>query len=333
MRLNNRKSYMTSLPEGQAPKSAKPRFTQILYLAVLLAVILYIANIFLEKYFFLNGVGYVTVEKLSISAARSGRINWLDATKGQKLEPGSQIAEIDNRINCMIKDDPRIEKLRYEIDDSQAVLDSMRLQNKRAQSNINPVTPEQDNNLYRALELGLSLQKKIPVAEQPVLIPDSEIDLLSRQIQLKKRRLQNLRQTTLSVEMSSECFNEIVKAPVAATVFSVKKKPYEVVKSAETIVTLVADDAVVKIDVDVANDEFLSVNIGDILDLELPGKQKSQGIVNSIVSSAFDSEERLTQQYKPVATDLRIFLKPSNQDHAMLWKQYDQMEVKVRGHK
>ena len=329
MKLNNQKSYMSSLHEGEAPRTLQSKITKYIYFAILLSIASYVVYIFLQKIFYFNEVGFVEVNKISISSTRGGRITSLNFTEGEHLEKNSLIAVIDNHKDCSVKDDDRLEKLKHDIEIDLALLDSLNIQ---IQQNKGLVLSK--DNLLRALEL----EKKLLVKpnnnnlQKINLALSNQANLLKQEIKLKRKRLTQLASITV-LPLSEVCFDESITAPFSSKVYSIQKQNFEVVTRAESILTIIADHADVHIELYLEIAQYPNIKSGDVFSVALPDGQRSTAIVESIFSSAYDSADRKWNDYIPVDAHLRVHLIPENQQQAKVWKLFDQMQVKVRGHK
>lgn len=318
---------MTSLPEGRAPESSKPKITQLIYFAALAGLVIYLLYVFTRQFFYFVEIGYVEVEKITISSARGGRISALKVSPGEKLERGATLAVIENHRECLEQEDNRLEKLRFDIGADRAQLDFVTVQIEQNNQTADTHT------LRRALELERGILSEQNQLQRANLVLMNEADLLTQQIELKKQRLQRLENQRASVLLPQECYDETLSAPFASSVYVMQKNAYEVVSRAESILTLVADNAPVRIEVYLDMDDLASVEIGDEVALEFPGAVKSTGVIESIFSSAYDTPGRLWDHYRPLEPQVRVHLQPIDEQQTMLWKSFDRMEVQVRGQK
>jgi len=323
---------MTTLPEGHAPQSAKPKITQLIYIAALIAIVAYIIYLLVQKYYYFSEIGFVEVEKITISSTRGGRITSLNHSEGAKIKKGTKLAVIKNQQHCKIEEDTRLEKLAHDIAVDRVLLNSINAQvaeNNKAEK----LLLRNDDDLYRALELERSILAKTNKAQDANKALSIEADLLRNQIRLKSARLKELSKLASVIKMPEKCYDETLFAPFDATVYSIQRHGYEVITRSESILTLIADNAPVLIEVFLDMEYHPVVMVGDVLELEFPGAIKSSGIIESIQSSAYDSPDRKWEQYKPVAPLVRLHLKPVDEQQSKVWKSFDQMEVKVRGNK
>ncbi len=100
MRLKNRKSYMTSLPEGKPPKERKVRITQLIYFFALFSVFAYLAQVGYGRWRYFDGKGRIEVEKTLVSSRFGGRIAAITVQEGDDLQTGDPIARIEPSLEC-----------------------------------------------------------------------------------------------------------------------------------------------------------------------------------------------------------------------------------------
>ena len=328
MKLRNRKSYMTSLPEGEPPKNNKASITQLIYFLILLIVVGYLFFLITKRYWYFEEIGVVEVEKTLISSIDGGRIDNIYIKEGQKLKMGDSIAVIEaSRTDCTVTQDSRIDKLRYEIQN-----DIVELGVLRAQLAATKQTTD-DYELRRALELDRGLLRESERIKREQEKYSIDITLLSKQIELKKQQLNDLQKNKNTVSMHRECFSESIVAPFNAIVLAIHKRPKEYTQRGEAIVTLIKHGALVRIEAYLNRDLLKYIHIGDKLDIEFPDGMKSHGLIKEINSSAYIATERQLDQYKPYESDIRVHLMPIDNQMRDQWLKYDRMEVSVKGRK
>jgi len=328
MKLRNRKSYMTSLPEGEAPKNRKANITQMIYFLILIAAVGYLIFIFSKRYWYYEELGVVEVEKTIISSSRGGRIASINITEGKNLKAKDKIAAIEaSRSDCVIEHDGRIDKLRFEIDSNIAKRNLLRTQLAAGKQ------AEKKYELRRALELDRGLIGNTERIKREQETVANDIALLSKQIVLQNQRLEKLQQYQKQISLPKECYNEQIQSPFDAVVTAVHKRSKEFAQRGEAIVTLIKHTAPVRVEVYLDRDVLKYIKIGNKLDLEFPDGTKSQGSIREINSAAYTATERQLDHYKPYESDIRVHLQPIDDKTRNLWLGYDRMEVKVRGRK
>jgi len=328
MKLRNRKSYMTSLPEGAPPKSYKPRITQLIYYAILLSVALYILYIFVSRFFYFNEMGFVEVDKTIISATYGGKILKLNLHEGQSINRNEIIAEIAASKDCSANlNNARENKLKYDLALNQSKLSLLKRNIASLQTRLN------NSTLQRALETGQSLQSNDNKLKLELAKKQAETDLIESEIILQKQQLQTFKPLALKKVNAASCANETIRSPFNSTVISVQRKINEFTSRGAPLITLAADNATVRIEAYLKTDQRGYINKGDIVSVIFANNLETQAKISSIHSSAYNVPEREWDYYKPADTQLRVHLEPLNKQDAKLWKQYDRMEVAVRGRK
>lgn len=328
MKLRNRKSYLTSLPEGEAPKNMKASITQLVYFTVILLAVIYLAFIFAQKYLYFDETGVVEAEKTIISSSRGGRIASLDIKQGQSLKGNDLIATLDaTRHDCRVDEAGRADRLRYETDLNISKRIGLDAQLRQTRMSLN------GHELRRALELDRGLLRNTTrLKDKKNMIMDN-IGNVSREISLQKQRLRAMLSREKNTRLPDGCYKELITSPFKAVVTSVQKKAKEFARRGEAIVTLMKYDAPIRIEVYLDSDVLKFLAKGDRLALEFPDGTRSEGKIKTIYSSAYAVPERQWDNYKPVAPQIRVHLQPVRKQDRELWLAYDRMEVRVRGRK
>lgn len=188
--------------------------------------------------------------------------------------------------------------------------------------------------IRRALELnGPLLQTESLANNNDALKKQNEIDMQRLQIRNLQERLSLLKQKPVVVNSDPGCFAESILAPFDGYVFSETFVANEVANRGETIMTVVADDAAVNVEVIVENDSFDSVQPDTTFTVRLPNGFESEAIVSEVFSSAIAKPERAFNNYSPVLPEVKAHLVPKNQSDIAVWKQYDRFQVSIEGMK
>ncbi len=330
MKLNNRKDFMTSLPEGEAPRSKKFKYTVLLYFVGISFLVLYLIYALGIRFLFFSETGFVEVEKTTISSISGGRILSLTGEEGEKLRANEVIATIKSNLNCtqiaMANIDNRTENLRFDINSDKLQLKFLRDQIRQIK------IEEKENQVFRALELTGEIFYDSEKLLRDKRKLENEANLLNYKLKLQVARLQDMVIINAAEELP-QCSHEAILLPFSTTIYSVQKRVNEVVTRSESIMRVIADDAPVRIDFYLNMDLHTSLEVGDVLQLELPGEIKSSGEIEAITSSALNIDRRIFDEYIPVTTKLRVLLKPLDTEQAAIWRSFDQKMVRVRGRK
>lgn len=94
MKLRNRTTHFSSLPEGAPPPNPKKRFTARLYFFVLFAVVAYLAYYGVMQLLYIETRGQVEVGRALIYAGTGGIIQEIHVQPGQAVEAGRLLATI-----------------------------------------------------------------------------------------------------------------------------------------------------------------------------------------------------------------------------------------------
>ncbi|VAW94117.1 hypothetical protein MNBD_GAMMA23-2176 [hydrothermal vent metagenome] len=325
MKLRNRKSYITSLPEGAPPRNIRPRITQLIYYAILVFVVGYILYVFGSRFFYFKAPGFVEVEKTIISASHGGRVLKLPIKEEQKVKAKELIAVIAATKSCASAGNSQVIKLKYELDFNRTKLSLL----KRA---IKDIKNRLSNfNLQRALETGQARESTGQKLKLELIKKQNDADLLEGQIILQQQQINKMKPYRSAAIVSSECYNESIFSPYAGTVRSIKRNLNEFAARGVPLIILSADNAKVRIETYLKNKELSYLHKGDTVDVSFADGNKSEAKIIAIYSSAYNVSER--EWDRPAETQVRVHLEPLTKQDAALWRKYDRMEVTVRGRK
>jgi len=327
MKLRNRKSYITNLPEGSAPVNVKPKITQIIYFAILGLIVAYLISIGIGRWFYLNARGQVEVEKTLISSTRGGHISSIKVIEGQHLQKGDLIVRIDALKQCVPEENRPLQKLRLDI----ALNEQRIILLKVKQAELDKL--QRGGELRRALELERQSTGygKQYWRDQNKLT--SDLALTAKELELQQGQLTNMEKEIRNQIVPAECRAEIIRAPFASRVQVVRRRVQEYAKRGEAIVILTRNQASVRIEAYFTEDELKYISLGKQIDVTFPDGVESVGVVKAVYSSAYSVPEREWKGYRPLTSGIRVHLFPLNKSEKMNWKQYDRMEVRVRADK
>jgi len=327
MKLRNRKSYITNLPEGSAPVSVKPKITQIIYFSILGLIVAYILSIGIGRWFYLNARGQVEVEKTLISSARGGHISSIGVIEGQHLKKGDLIVRIDPLKQCVPEENRPLQKLRLDI----ALNEQRIILLKARQAELDKL--QRGGELRRALELerqSMGYSKQFWRDQNKLT---SDLALTARELELQQVQMKDMEREVRNQIVPAECRAEVIRAPFASRVQVVRRRVQEFAKRGEAIVILTRNQASVRIEAYFTEDELKYISLGKQIDVTFPDGVESVGVVKAVYSSAYSVPEREWKGYRPLTSGIRVHLFPLNKSEKMNWKQYDRMEVRVRADK
>jgi multidrug resistance efflux pump len=324
MRLRNRISYITSLPEKTATKRIKPKITRLLYFLSLGLIVIYLGYFIAGRFLYINGRGLVEVEKIQISSTHGGRIATLLAKEGQKIKKGGLIAKIDALKECVPEEDRALQKLKLDIGMNEQRLALL----KAKQNELNKIQNSQI--VRRALEFEKRDTQYSSRSQNEYSKLGSDIILTKKEIELQRIQLKALKRSMYKRILPAECRTEVILSPYAAQVQVVWHRAKEFVNRGEPIVTLLRDHSSVRIVAYVKGDSLKHISPGKIIDITFPDGTKSSGVVKAIHSSAYSISEANWSSYDSPATELGVHLYPLSKDEEKIWKRYDRMEVQVR---
>ena len=316
MKLRNRKSYLNSLPEGQAPSNFLSKLIHWIYFLVLLVIAIYFARYVYYRLSSVEGFGQVVVEKLVLSAGYAGKISDLPVVEGQVIRKGEKLVHIDNLKVCLQKENANIFKLKLDTEMKKAKLNILRAKLKQINSN---------QIMHRALELN---NRKLSSATDLKF----DIQLLAGELDVQVKLLQTLNHSIQTEALTpANCQDEHIYAPFNATVRRVLKENYEFVDKGEAIIIIENQQPNVQIEGYLSKYDLESVSLGNKITIYFPDEKQGNGIITKIDAAAYAFPDRKWENYEPIDTRIRILISPADEQQAKLWRQYNLMRVQIRG--
>jgi len=122
MKIRNRTTYLTSLPEGSAPESTGKRLTFWLYFGLLACIALFLAYYTFNRLVYVVVRGQVEVSRVVVRAAVDGIINELMTGQGDEVAVAQTLASIQsttiarpNVARDILRTEKELKKKRYEL--------------------------------------------------------------------------------------------------------------------------------------------------------------------------------------------------------------------------
>lgn len=326
MRLRNRQTYISTLPEGEADRSSASHITRWLYFSVLFLVFAYLVYVSFTRLTQFQGRGQVELEKTIISPERGGQITRLVVAEGQNLQKGDLMASIKASSVCSPVDKTRMEKLAFDIGLKKIEIDLLK---KRIQSEL---ATSNDYSLRRALELDRSRVKQNEQSERRIADMRLKIEALMDEVALQETAINKAR-PSLAVVLDPNCVEQQIRTPLSGTVHSVSHKVFEFAPRGEALVTLIANDAAVRIEAFVENKYRRHVALDTRVEVVFPDGLKTQGTIQNILSSSAAFPRKKFKDYESMESNIRLHILPVSEDDEQVWREHDRMEVTIRGFK
>jgi len=326
MRLRNRQAHISTLPEGEPDKNTASKITRGLYFSVLILVVAYLVYIGFTRITQFQGRGQVELEKTIISPERGGQIINLVVKEGQDLQRGSLMASIKASRVCRPVDKSPTDKLSFDIGLKKIEIDLLK---KRIASEQGA---RSDFSLRRALELDKSRIKQDEQAARKIADMKLKLGALINEAALQKAALSKT-QPPLPIALDPHCVDQQIRAPLSGIVHSVSHKVYEFAPRGEPLVTLIANDAGVKIEAFVENKYRRYIAVDMRVDVVFPDGLKTKGSIHKILSSSAAFPRKEIKAYESLESSIRLHIVPLNELDEQIWRNQDRMEVIIRGFK
>jgi len=213
MRLRNKNSLITSLPGGTPPPNKASIMTRWFYYLILLSIICFVIYQGYLHVVFFKGLGFVEIEKTTISSSRGGKIIQLPVKEGQRVGAGELIALIEAPESCKEELYKNIENIYFDIELKRSQLgilnnkfDAIKILPSELDFEINQKesrldllnrnlseikTTSESYGVRRALEVERDFVKDEESKMRDVKSIEFEIAVLSNEIELQHQRSEN----------------------------------------------------------------------------------------------------------------------------------------------
>lgn len=322
MKLRNRKSVVTNLPEGTAPVSRGARVTQWLYFLVLGGLLLYLGQFLLDRLLYLEARGQVEVAKTRIAPERAGVVGRLSVVEGQAVAAGDLLARLEPARECLPEPDPRLQRLGYDLAlnrERLALIGQEVAAKERTRARL---------DLRRALEIDESRRREALTLERDLDALGREARLLEAEIALQQDALTTAAEGALPVDEA--CRPLPLHAPFPGRVVAVLAREHEYLERGQVALILAAADAPVRVEAYPAPDQVARWPVGREVTVVLPDGRSNRARVEAVPSAAYEFPERQWRDYQPAAAGPRVHLPPPDAAVARLWRGFDRLEVTVR---
>ncbi|MDQ6996371.1 MAG: HlyD family efflux transporter periplasmic adaptor subunit [Mariprofundus sp.] len=335
MRLRHPKPVLS---HSQTADTAKPslgsRVTRWLYFSVLFGLIGYIIWYGVFRFFYVDNRGLVEADRTRVASVRGGRILELPVQNGDQVKKGDLLVRLKSPADCataIVSEDlaetPELRTLRRKQLSDRSRLNMLVRQRKAMKTRLGRMR-------YRhAMELSLSSSaSQRQNLEDGLLRTSGEIRSLRAIIPVRKKDIQHLEEILKRKVIRPACLDELIHAPYDGKIVSKDHWRFEVMQRTEPIMDIIANDANVHIESYFSNDTFKTLSVGMELTVFFPDGSESKAKITDIKSTSLQFPARDFQDnYLPFRTRILATLEPVDDVAEAQWKQFNQMEVEVRG--
>lgn len=364
MRIRNRKTYFTTMPEGNAPETRTKKLSAILYFCILGFIVLYILYYVGARYFSFERNGQVQVKRHLILSETDGTIESVYAGIGDRVERSMLILKI--RPASPIEG--RNENSYSFQDKNRAVLDKLlRLENDIRMAEIDVMEAKEGLRLLKQQKKNLQQvnyqDRLLELSYQPKDMSRLENDIEKASLKLKKQKAVKhaLEQFRLSVlenyrPLRSDNYNDnqaeglsyetiletlkakrvpgmadgLIYAPVNGFVDKLFKNPGAQVFAGDPIMTLRPETEDVMIHGFFKQSQVRYIKKGKKVKISFPDKSESTGLIDQYYAFSESYKEKLKDGYTPLKSGILVEIRPVGPGDSPLWRKYDRMNVILR---
>ncbi|WP_448556101.1 hypothetical protein [Thalassotalea montiporae] len=327
MKLYNRKSYISSAPEGQSKESTPSKVTQWVYFVILAFMACYLLYLLIKPYFIISANGIVNIERSSLMSSYTGRISKLHIKETDEITSGQLIATLAPEKACLAENNKDLTKLQDDILVLTTKREALIKERTYIKSIISPSTA-----FYRALEINAELfrepnQNNI-LREKQWHSLGYEIEQLGQELNIMKQRLADLKQLDSQKPQDTNCMEKFIYAHEAALIAEIAFKESDYIKKGDILLNYKHTYPSVFITLFTSIELYQDIYNQPKLTVTFPDKSESIAKVKHIDStlSLSPSEPTSSEDIK-----LKVILIPENNQDISLWVKHERMPVTVRG--
>lgn len=326
--------------EEQVNGKRKSRFNwdRIVYLTILGLIVFFILRYFYLENFYIAADGQIIFDSIEVSETEDLRIEKYYVNEGDNVVKGDTLftyliedpnlvmdnASADEASSSWV--DREIYSLQKSIvlNNSQVrgdrdLLESYKKQLKRL---------ENDVILGTASERDLNnLEYQINKLETSISLVKSENGVLIKQLNALKANGEMVSEMVSVQNQSFSPYRAFI-SPVDGYVARIYKEPYEVALKSQVILNIYQADSVY-VKGYFEQEDLRYVKVGDIISVNFPDGQVSEGIIKRFYSSTVLIPEEFQKKFEPAKRTIAVDIMPGPNSDLELWKRYYKLSVKL----
>lgn len=329
--------------EEQVTGKRKSRFNwdRIVYLTILGLIVFFVLRYFFLQNFYISADGQIIFDSVEISETEDLRIEKYFIDEGDNIRKGDTLftyliqdptlamanAAADAANNSgsswaereLYSLQKSVELNNTQIKGDRDLLESYKKQMKRM---------ENDVILGTASERDLiNLEYQISKLETSINLVKSENSVLIKQLNALKLNGKTTAATTAAQLKGFSPYRAFV-SPVDGYIARIYKEPYEVALKSQVILNIYQADSVY-VKGYLEQEDLRYVKIGDIIDVNFPDGQVSEGVIKRFYSSTVLVPEEFQKRFEPAKRTIAVDIIPAPTSDLELWKRYYKLSVKL----
>jgi len=338
MRLRNKRTQLSSLPDKPSPRRKSVKIGTWLYFIIILGLLFYIGSFSLDRFFYIEGRGHIEIPKILVGAGYQGIIQSIHVKIQQHVVRNQQLAvlasipqpksapkppKIDAILKDIIKNEHELMRLQTRRDLMADRIEKMRMELKR-------------NNKWRLMEQALEIRRSDNTAP---IIDSNKLESLEYQlaemnaaIDAQYDYIDRLETLIPEHEQISEApsLETTLTAPVDGIVGGIFRNSSEYLGTKETVLSIIPDYARAEIKAYFNLKHIAHVKAGGPVTIILPDKRSVEGRIDETYSVARQFKEADREDYIPIEPMLEVSIIPSGSVDDNIWKLFDEMEITIK---
>lgn len=326
MRLRNRHSQISVLPDAQPPRPRLlMRLSALLYYVAILGLFSYIAYYLFATYFMIETRGRMFLPKYQIFAPAPGIVTGVFARDGDTVIEGQSLAHIAIEAKAPQNNAQEIAKVKRDLQQSRDMVALLQTRIKQKLGELGR------SNSRLALDSALELRLG---TENPNYALTKEIDAARFELakaEVDLRSLENYLDQIQGLESAQPTMPPIiVPAPFAGAVTAVYKREHAYLGREEPFCSIVKKGESGRIVAYFKPEDGASLSAGKPATILLPDKTKLSAKLKAFNSSSLEVDRTIRERYVPVSASLAAELAMDEPISPETWRLYDEADVSVR---
>jgi multidrug resistance efflux pump len=295
---------------------------RLVYFGVLLAIIAYLLMYFWERWLYVEGRGYVAMERHLLQTDVEGSVRGLDLRVGEAIKTGQPLFRIERTLMADVRDQVAWEDLKgmREIGLKRAMLEALRQEVADKEVRLNEMSQ------LKLLEFDRQRQRENILLAQDLANDRHKMAGLSAELAALRGYLAGARS---QAGVRSEVVAANFLSPFEGFVYRLDKGEHEYAHRGDTVLIL-ENAKKVHVIAYFSLDDLPRLHVGKALEILLPDGGMHRGIIERIDSASVDHQEKLARGYEVLEALVRVQIRPAAQPQDVDWRRYNQLDVKVR---
>ncbi len=329
--------------EEQVTGKRKTRFNwdRVVYLTILGLIIFFVLRYFFIQNFYISADGQIIFDSVEISETEDLRIEKYFIEEGDSIHVGdtlfTYLIEDPTVGNAgMSLEEPSDEGGNWSDREIYSLQKSIQLNNSQIRSDKELLDSykKQLSRMENDVILGTASERDLNNLEYQISKTETAISLVKSENGVLIRQLEALKLNEMQGDsINSATFVEFSPyraflSPTDGYIAKIFREPYEVALKSQVILNIYQADSVY-VKGYFEQEDLKYVQVGDLVDVNFPDGQISEGIIKRFYSSTVLVPEEFQKRFEPAKRTIAADVIPAEGSDLALWQRYYKLSVKL----